>query len=73
VLLPVDTDRFDVTELPLLSVKLDGVNVNDGPIGIVEDERVTVPLKPFKLLSVIVALDEAPGTTVLEPVLSVNE
>jgi len=40
-----DSDKVDVAELPLLSVTLDGVSVSDGPFGMVEDERVTVPLK----------------------------
>jgi len=50
-------DKADVPEVPRTT--LVGVKVHVRPAGVTEDDRATVPAKPFKLVTVIVELAAA--------------
>jgi hypothetical protein len=58
--------RVEVPELPGLSTTDTGTTVTEGPEGVAAPLRVTVPLNPFTLVSVIEALlEEPPGKMIV--------
>jgi hypothetical protein len=59
------TERVDLTVPPLERVILAGLRKPVRPLGELEDERVTVPVKLLTLVNVIVELDVAPTETVI--------
>jgi hypothetical protein len=58
------TETIDLAVPPLGRVKLAGLRKPVRPVGELEDERVTVPVKLLTLANVIVELDAAPAKTV---------
>ena len=57
-----EQDRFDVAEAP--KVTLAGLREHDSPVeGEIAEARLTVPVRPPRLVTVIVELAVAPGCT----------
>ncbi len=58
------TVRVDVADPCAVNTTLDGLRDTVGPAGDAEPPRVTVPVKPDRLVTVTVAVPEAPASTV---------
>lgn len=52
--------RVEEAEPPALNETLEGFSVTVGPAGEIVGERLTLPVKPFRLTKVMVDLPEEP-------------
>jgi hypothetical protein len=58
--------RVEVPLEPDARVMLEGLSETDGPEGDIAAERLVVPEKPFRLVSVIVLVPDEPGERLIE-------